>query len=118
MPRSPNCVGYDDLQPTVIAIGVKKVYWQLLLESFPSIANCGLDVRNAFSREWDENTSGTGFDWATRRRIMAKKAWPFVWEIAMSVLAKLGLLIVVCNFGKHRSLSLAYQLAFTLRLVS
>ena len=112
MPRPPNCVGYDDLQPTVIAIGVKTEYGQLLLDSFPSIANCCLDVRSAFSRKWDENSSGTGFDLSTRRRIVAKKAWRFVSEIAMSVLAKFGLLIVVCNHGKHRSLSLACELAY------
>ena len=34
-----------------------------------------------------------------------------MWEIALSVLLKFGLLIVVCNYGKRRSLSLAYELA-------
>ena len=111
MPRPPNRVGYDHSQPTVIALGVKTDHWHLLLDSFPPIVSCCLDVRRAFTKQWDESTRGTGFDLSIRSRITSKKAWPFVWEIALSVLLKFGLLIVVCNYGKHRSLSLAYEMA-------
>ena len=42
---------------------------------------------------------------------MAKEAWNPVWAVAMVVLREFGLLIVLCRNGKHRSLSLAYELA-------
>ena len=43
--------------------------------------------------------------------MMAKDMWGVVWEVAMCILRAFGILIVVCNHGRHRSLSLAYELA-------
>ena len=38
----------------------------------PCIFNCCIDARAAFTREWDESTTGTGFDKWVRDRMMAK----------------------------------------------
>ncbi len=58
-----------------------------------------------------ENTSGTGFDPHVRHRIMVKPAWPVVFEIATLLLQTFGLCIVLCNYGKHRSVTVAYEIA-------
>ena len=68
-------------------------------------------MARALRREWNEDTSGSGFDADTRTRIMAKSTWPVIWEVAMCVLRAFGLLIILCNHGRHRSLTLAYELA-------
>ena len=92
-------------------MGIYTEHWRLVKHAFPGIHNCCIDVTRAFRRESDEDPSGSGFDLHTRIRIMAKRTWPVVWEVAMSVLNKFGILIVLCNHGRHRSLSLAYELA-------
>ena len=74
MPRPPGRRVDDQLRLTVIAIGEKTKYWQPLIDAFPPMANCCLDVRSAFSREWDEDITGSGFDPATRDRIKSKKS--------------------------------------------
>ena len=95
----------------VVALGIYTEHWRLVKHAFPGIHNCCIDVTRAFRRESDEDRSGSGFDLHSRIRIMAKRTWPVVWEVAMSVLNKFGILIVLCNHGRHRSLSLAYELA-------
>ena len=95
----------------VVALGIYTEHWRLVKHAFPGIHNCCIDVTRAFRRESDEDRSGSGFDQHTRICIMAKRTWPVVWEVAMSVLNKFGILIVLCNHGRHRSLSLAYELA-------
>jgi len=37
-------------------------------KEFPGILNCCIDVREAFTKEWTESTSGTGFDGRVRGR--------------------------------------------------
>ena len=95
MPRPPIRCGDDQLPLTVMAIGKKTKYWLPLVGVFPFIDTCCIDVRSVFTRKWDEDCNGTGFDQHIRARIMSKKAWPLVWEISMCVLLALRLLIVV-----------------------
>ena len=95
----------------VVALGMYTEHWGLVKHAFPGIHNCCIDVTRAFRRDSDDDPRGSGFDLHTRIRIMAKSTWPVVWEVAMCVLRKFGILIVLCNHGRHRSLSLAYELA-------
>ena len=95
----------------VVALGVKEQHWREVKKAFPACVNCSIDVREAFHREWYENTKGSGFDQPTRDRMKAKETWGIVWEVALSVLREFDLLLVLCNHGKHRSLSLAYEVA-------
>jgi len=98
-------------KPIVVAVGLRYDHWQMIRDEFPfgQIRSCCLDVRRAFNKEWDEDTNGTGFDRYVRERFKAKPTWQVVWEVAIIILNKFGLLIVVCNHGKHRSLSLARE---------
>ena len=97
--------------PIVIAVGTKTAHWPRLVEAFPSINNCCIDVRDAFGRQWHDDTGGNGFHVWVRNKMMQNPTWTIVKEIAMSVLQAFRLLVVVCNWGKHRSLSLAYEVA-------
>ena len=101
----------DGLRMMVICLGVKTDYWDLLMELYPSISNCCLDVREAFHREWDEAVRGSGFDEAVRCRMKRKDAWDIVMEAAMCILKTFDLLVVVCNHGRHRSLSLGVEIS-------
>ena len=96
---------------TVVAMGIDTEHWRVVTRTFPGILNCCINVCKAFSKEKDESTAGSGFDLPTRNRMRAKEAWGIVWEVAMCVLRVFGLLIVLCNHGRHRSLSLAYELS-------
>ena len=104
----------------VMALGKQTSHWTELKKEFPEVVNCCIDVTEAFKKGHDESTSGSGFDRHTRERMMAKDTWETVWEVALEVLMTFNLLVVLCNHGKHRSLSLAYELhkAFSLELVS
>ena len=95
----------------VVALGTDTEHWRLVENSFPGIHNCCIHVANALRRERDEDASGSGFDAHTRTLIMAKRTWPVIWEVAMCVLREFGILIILCNHGRHRSLTLAYELA-------
>ena len=99
----------------VVAVGAQWPHWTALLMECRRrkicIENCTIDVRDVFSKEFDEPTYGNGFDPQVRRRIKNKPTWQVVWTVAMSILDVFGLLVVVCNQGKHRSLSLAYEIA-------
>jgi len=64
-------------------------------------------VRKAFSRNHDETTHHDGFHKHIRERMKKKEAWPAVWEAAMCVIKRFKLVVLVCNHGKHRSLSMA-----------
>jgi len=103
MPRAPRAM--------IIAVGLNTQHWYALSTEFPIIHNCCLDVRDAFSREWDEDTQGTGFELSVRNRIKAKMTWGIVFQTAWVIAQEMGLVIIVCNHGKHRSLSLAVELA-------
>ena len=96
---------------TVIALGVWTEHWTSLIECYPDVLNCCVDVRDAFHREWDESTLGDGFQPSTRERMKAKESWTAVWEACMCVLREFGLVVIVCGHGKHRSLSLGYEIA-------
>ena len=78
---------------------------------YPAAAACCLDIRRAFHRPWEANAEGTGFDAACRRRVAESPTYPPLLETAIYILQSLGVVILVCNHGKHRSLSLAYDVA-------
>ena len=105
---------------TVIALGVKTYAWKQVATESPSILNCCVDVRSLLGREWDEDTRGSGYDDHVRERIRAKGSWEVILEVSATILHALGLLIVLCNHGKHRSLSVAIELEkhFGCRLIS
>ena len=103
-----------------MALGIHTDHWRELKKEYPGVLNCCINVVKAFEKEHDESSSGTGFDKHVRERMMAKDTWETVWEVALEVLMAFGLLVVLCNHGKHRSLSLAYELhkSFGVELVS
>ena len=103
-------------KPLIIAVGVRTEHWQMICDEFPlHISSCCLDVRRAFSRDWDEDTEGTGFQRHVRDRMKAKPTWCFLWEIALHILNKFRMVIILCNHGKRRSLSLAVELQIHLK---
>ena len=81
------------------------------MEAFPEALNCCVDVTRAFARERWEITEGSGFDRDTRDRMKAKETWSTVVGVCLAVLHAFGLLVTVCNHGRHRSLALAYEVA-------
>ena len=95
----------------VVALGIETDHWSHVFGEFPDILNCCIDVRHAFQKEQDESTHGTGFDQSVRNRMISKNTWSTFWEAALVILQKFGLLVVLCNHGKHRSLSLVIELA-------
>ena len=95
----------------VIAIGINTHAWGIISDEFPDILSCCIDVRDVLGRESDESTRGTGFDNHTRVRMKAKELWAIVWEVASIILREFGLLVFLCNCDRHRSLSLAIELA-------
>ena len=111
MPRPPTRLDINYPVPPVIPMGRKTENWEKLQAEFPCVRNCVIDVRRAFNRDDGENTSGTVFDPQVRHRIMGKPAWPVVFEIATLLLQTFGLCIVLCNYGKHRSVTVAYEIA-------
>ena len=85
--------------------------WNCILFEFPAIRNCCIDVRRLLGRRWDEETAGTGFEKRVRDRIKTNASWATIWEVSSVILREFGLLVVLCNHGKHRSLSVAFELA-------
>ena len=102
MPHAPGTM--------VIAVGCQTEHWPALRDLFPRITNCCLDVRDAFHREWDESTELDGFDERTRARMKNKPAWSAVFAAALEVVRTFRVVVLVCNHGKHRSLSVAVEL--------
>ena len=50
-------------------------------------------------------------DKSVRDRMRCKSAWNVVWEVALGIMRHFRILVVLCNHGKHRSLSVAYDIA-------
>ena len=107
---------------TVMALGLKTKHWKELKKEYPGVVNCCINVVEAFGRGPRRGGNGceTGFDKHVRERIMARSTWETVWGVALEVLMAFGLLVVLCKHGRHRSLSLAYELHefFGVELVS
>ena len=95
----------------VIAVGIETPHWEALARFCPGMLTCCLDVRYALGREWGESARGSGFDGPTRDRMKAKRGWALVWAMARFVMESRGVVIILCNHGRHRSLSLAVELA-------
>ena len=102
MPHAPGTM--------VIAVGIETIYWQQLINLYPRAINYCIDVRKAFHKEWDESTASSGFNKHTRARMKMKPAWPAVFAVALCVIRRFRVVILVCNHGKHRSLSVAVEL--------
>ena len=103
-------------KPLIIAVGVRTEHWQKICDEFPlHISTCCIDVRRALSKEWDEDTEGIGFQRHVRDRMKAKPTWCILWEIALHILNKFGIVTILCNHGKHRSLSLAVEMQMHLQ---
>ena len=105
----------------MISIGTRTAHWSELLDSYPEIRNCSMDVAHALERREDENPdNGTGFDELVRDKMRKKDTWKVLWEVAVEILARFRILLVVCRHGKHRSLSLAYEIhkEFECKLIS
>ena len=115
MPKPPLPVAETmelPLDKVVISIGTRTDHWSELLESYPEIRNCSMDVAYALERREDEiSDDGTGFDESVRARMKNKDTWKVLWEVAVEMLRRFGILLVLCRHGKHRSLSLAFEIA-------
>ena len=124
MPKPPLPVAETmelPLDKVVISIGTRTDHWSELLESYPEIRNCSMDVAYALERRGDENPdNGTGFDELVRDKMREKDTWKVLWEVAVEILARFRILVVLCTHGKHRSLSLAYEIhkEFGCKLIS
>ena len=124
MPKPPLPVAETmelPLDKVVISIGTRTAHWSELLDSYPEIRNCSMDVAHALERRGDENPdNGTGFDELVRDKMREKDTWKVLWEVAVEILARFRILVVLCTHGKHRSLSLAYEIhkEFGCKLIS
>ena len=97
--------------PLVVAMGIRIAPWATVMNQFPRIRNCCICVTKAFRKQEHESTDGSGFDEGTRSRMKKHETWATAWAAGACVLREFGFLIVLCNHGRHRSLSLAYELA-------
>ena len=67
MPSAPvSASGFP--KSMVVAMGIHTQHWRETAKEFPGILNCCIDVRKAFTKEFTESTSGTGFDGRVRGR--------------------------------------------------
>ena len=110
MPR-PSTLCEELFPRVVIAVGIETDHWRTLKEEFPEILNCCVNVTKAFQSEYDESIAESGFDQPTRARMMIKDTWNAVLGVSLAVLYAFGLLILLCNHGRHRSLSVAFEVA-------
>ena len=95
----------------IVSMGLETAHWSALYHEFPDAINCCINVCDAFARERDDVVDSTGFEKETRDRMRAKRAWPFAWKLSTCILREFGVLIILCRHGRHRSLSLAIELA-------
>ena len=110
MPGPPMEVSEERI-PLVVAMGIYTAAWREVRRQFPCILNCCICVAKAFRKQRYENTNGSGFDEETRDRMKQHETWATAWAAGACVLREFGFLIILCNHGRHRSLSLAYELA-------
>lgn len=94
-----------------IAVGKQTDHWRALVRRFPDVWRCSLDVSRSFEAPWDCDTRGTGYDAGVRDRIAESPTYATLMEAAMHLLRTLGVVVLVCNHGKHRSLSIAWEVA-------
>ena len=85
------------------------------MKEFPCVCNCCICLTKAFRKQEHESTYGSGFDEKTRYRMKMHETWATAWAAGACILREFGFLIVLCNHGRHRSLSLAYELAAHIR---
>ena len=109
--RVNNLLGLLVFPRVVLAVGLETDHWRALKEEFPEILNCCVNVTKAFQKETGESTDGSGFDQPTRARMMIKDTWNAVLGVSLAVLYAFGLVILLCNHGRHRSLSVAFEVA-------
>ena len=104
----------------IIAVGVRTAYWEPLINRYPSVLNCCIDVRDVLGREYNEDTRKSALSAEVRDRIKEKATWIIVYEACKCVLRKFRLLLVVCKYAKHRSLALGIEFTndFTGELIS
>ena len=95
----------------IVSMGRDTQHWAAVQREYPRVLNCTINVCRAFAKDDRDVVRSTGFDVETRNRMKAKDGWNFVWNVAMCILREFGFLVVLCNHGKHRSLSLAIELS-------
>ena len=99
-------------RPVICALKMGSPHWSQLIHQYPFFLNCCVDVRYAFgpvteqdhAHEWKD-------DFSTRNKLRKKQAWLVLWEACKCVLDDFGLLVLVCNDGKVRSVILGTELA-------
>ena len=79
--------------------------------AFAFVVNAAIVVTQLLVKERHESTAGTGLDDSCSKRIRSKAAYPLLRAMAKIILKEFGLLIVVCNHGRHRSVALANDIA-------
>ena len=95
----------------VIAVDSKTEYCQWLVGAYPSILNCCIVVRDDVYKDWSLDTESFGVHEDVRTRMKEKPSWRVVREAARHIFESCGMLLVVCGYGKQRSLSLGYEIA-------
>ena len=80
-------------------------------DGFPLATNCCMDVARALAQERAEPKNGTGLDPGCQERIRNKPFYSLLMAIGHLILEAFGILIVVCNHGKHRSTAIAADIA-------
>ena len=99
--------------PLIVAMGFQSEHWLELGRAnlIDDLIHCSINVKSALRKGCNETTDGTGLDDPCARRIRAKPLYQLLKDVGLIVLDRLGMLIVVCNHGKHRSVALARDLA-------
>ena len=70
-----------------------------------------MNVTSLLLKEKGESTKCTGLDEECSRRIRNKPAYPLLMLLGNIILDMFGILLVVCNHGKHRSVAVAKNIA-------
>ena len=95
----------------VFAIGTQTRHWVRFQQTYGSYLPCVINVTELFRRGPGDNTRTTGFDEECRRRIRRMSLFYPILCIANVLLDMYEIVIVLCRHGRHRSLTVAYELA-------
>lgn len=83
-------------------------YFDTLRAKYPDVCNCGIDVR--YLREVGLSSSN-GMDVEAREQLQKQRAWNVVYEAAVGICESFSLVIVLCESGRYKSLSIAFHIA-------
>ena len=110
---APFRTAVEFLKPMVIAVDSRTEYCQWLVCAYPSILNCCVVVRGDLCEEWyaDSESFDVHEHEDVRARMKEQLSWGVLREAARYIFELYGVVLVLCNYGKHQSLSLGYEIA-------